>query len=128
MALARTNASGHYEAQDGADHVKRIVAYRRLADYPFIVTAAQATDEAFGDFYENSRDYLIIRAAATAIIVLFFGVVTVLAFRLQRNRVELKDQRRFLETLVDNIPTGITVRSMRPENFGQYVCAASRAS
>lgn len=126
MALARTNASGHYEAQDGADHVKRIVAYRRLADYPFIVTAAQATDEAFGDFYENSRDYLIIRAAATAIIVLFFGVVTVLAFRLQRNRVELKDQRRFLETLVDNIPTGITVRSMRPENFGQYVlCSES---
>jgi diguanylate cyclase (GGDEF)-like protein/PAS domain S-box-containing protein len=45
----------------------------------------------------------------------------VLAFRLQRQRAELKAQRHFLETLVDNIPSGITVRSMRPETFGQYV-------
>jgi diguanylate cyclase (GGDEF)-like protein/PAS domain S-box-containing protein len=126
MALARTNASGHYEAQSDPDHVKRIVAYRKLADYPFIVTAAQATDEALGDFYERRSNYLIIRAAATAVIMLFFGVVTVLAVRLQRHRAELKSQRHFLETLVDNIPSGITVRSMRPENFGQYVlCSES---
>jgi diguanylate cyclase (GGDEF)-like protein/PAS domain S-box-containing protein len=126
LAFARTNASGHYETQDGADHVRRIVAYRRLADYPFIVTAAQATDEAFGEFYKTRRDYLIIRVAATAIIVLFFGIVTLQAVRLQRHRTELKSQRYFLETLVDNIPSGITVRSMRPENFGEYVlCSES---
>ena len=126
VALARTNASGHYETQGGADHVRRIVAYRRLPDYPFIVTAAQATDEAFGDFYQNRRDYLIIRVAATAIIALFFGIVTLQAVRLQRQRAELKSQRYFLETLVDNIPSGITVRSMGPENFGRYVlCSES---
>ena len=54
-------------------------------------------------------------------IIPVFSVVTVLALRLQRHRDELKAQRRFLETLVDNIPSGITVRSMRPENVGQYV-------
>jgi len=121
LALAQTNPSGHYETDSGPDRVTRIVAYRKLADYPFIVTAAQAKAEALDDFYRQRRSYLIIRAAATAVIMLFFGIVTVLAFRLQRNRVELKNQRRFLKTLVDNIPSGITVRSMRPKNFGQYV-------
>ena len=126
VALAQANAWGHYETQSAHDHVMRIVAYRKLADYPFIVTAAQAKDEALADFYQQRRNYLIIAAAATAVIILFFGVVTVLAARLQRHRAELKDQRLFLETLVDNIPSGITVRSMRPENFGQYVlCSES---
>jgi two-component system CheB/CheR fusion protein len=48
-------------------------------------------------------------------------VVTVLAFRLQRHRTDLKAQRRFLETLVDTMPSGITVRSMMPRTAGQYV-------
>jgi diguanylate cyclase (GGDEF)-like protein/PAS domain S-box-containing protein len=126
MALAQANAWGHYETQSAHDHVVRIVAYRKLADYPFIVTAGQAKDEALADFYQQRTNYLIIAAATTAVIILFFGVVTVLAARLQRHRGELKDQRLFLETLVDNIPSGITVRSMRPENFGQYVlCSES---
>jgi diguanylate cyclase (GGDEF)-like protein/PAS domain S-box-containing protein len=126
VALAQANAWGHYETQSAHDHVMRIVAYRKLADYPFIVTAAQAKDEALADFYQQRRNYLIVAATATAVIILFFGVVTVLAARLQRHRAELKDQRLFLETLVDNIPSGITVRSMRPENFGQYVlCSES---
>ncbi len=126
VALAQTSPSGHYETESALDHVTRLVAYRKLADYPFIVTAAQAKDEALADFYEQRRNFLVIRGAATAVIMLFFGVVTVLAYRLQRNRAELKAQRHFLETLVDNIPSGITVRSMRPENFGQYVlCSES---
>ena len=126
MALAQTSPSGHYETQSTPNDVTRIVAYRKLTDYPFIVTAAQAKDEALEEFYHERRDYLAIRAAATLVFMLFFGVVTVLAFRLQRNRAELKAQRHFLETLVDNIPSGITVRSMGPENFGQYVlCSES---
>ena len=60
-------------------------------------------------------------AAATLVIVIFFGVFTLFAVRLKRHRVKLKIQRRFLETLVDNVPSGITVRSMRPGTFGRYV-------
>jgi two-component system sensor histidine kinase BarA len=104
MAFARRNASGHYETQSGADHVRRIVAYRRLPDYPFIVTAAQATDEAFGDFYENRRDFLLIRVAATGIIAMFFGIVTLESLGLKRERAELMAKGQFLETLVDNFP------------------------
>jgi diguanylate cyclase (GGDEF)-like protein/PAS domain S-box-containing protein len=126
VARVQANPSSQYQTQSDPDHVARIVAYRKLADYPFIVTVAQATDEALDDFYQQMSTYVIIRALATVVIILFFSVVTVLAMRLQRHRAELKSQRLFLETLVDNVPSGITVRSMRPEDFGQYVlCSES---
>jgi diguanylate cyclase (GGDEF)-like protein/PAS domain S-box-containing protein len=69
----------------------------------------------------NRSIYLVIAATATVAILLFFAVLTVLAVRLQRQRAELKVQRRFLETLVDNVPSGIAVRSMLPDTYGQYV-------
>jgi diguanylate cyclase (GGDEF)-like protein/PAS domain S-box-containing protein len=121
MALAEANPAGHYEERSSLDHVRRIVAYRKLADYPFIVTAAQSTDEALSDFYQNRSIYLVIAAVATVVILLFFAVITILAMRLSRHRAELRSQRRFLENLVDNLPAGIAVRSMRPNTYGQYV-------
>lgn len=121
VARARTNAVGHYEARSSIDNVMRIVAYRKLADYPFIVKAARATDEALADFYTYRNNYLIIAGAATVVILVFFSVITVLALRLQRRQDELKLQRRFLETLLDNVPSGIAVRSMLPGAFGKYV-------
>jgi diguanylate cyclase (GGDEF)-like protein/PAS domain S-box-containing protein len=121
VARAKINAVGHYEARSEIDHVARIVAYRKLADYPFIVKVARATDEALGDFYKSRNNYLIAAVGATIVILVFFSVVTALALRLQRRQAELKLQRRFLETLVDNVPSGISVRSMLPGNLGQYV-------
>jgi diguanylate cyclase (GGDEF)-like protein/PAS domain S-box-containing protein len=121
VARAEANVTGSYETRSDIDGAMRIVAYRKLADYPFIVTATQTTNEALDDFYRRRSNYLIIVAAATAVILVFFGVVTVLAIRLQRHRGELKAQRHFLETLVDNVPSGIAVRSMLPGTFGQYV-------
>jgi diguanylate cyclase (GGDEF)-like protein/PAS domain S-box-containing protein len=120
VTRAQTNPIGHYEERND-DGILRIVAYRKLADYPFIVTAAQSTNEALDDFYQRRNIYLSIAAAVTLVILVFFAVVTVLAVRLQRHRRALKVQRRFLKTLVDNVPSGITVRSMLPGTFGQYV-------
>jgi diguanylate cyclase (GGDEF)-like protein/PAS domain S-box-containing protein len=121
LARAQAHPSGHYETQVDPDRVTRIVAYRKVDDYPFIVTVALAKDEALDDFNQHRSGYLIIASATSALIFLFFGVVTVLAIRLQRQRSQLKTERHFLETLVDNIPSGITVRSMRPQDTGQYV-------
>jgi diguanylate cyclase (GGDEF)-like protein/PAS domain S-box-containing protein len=120
VTRAQTNPIGHYEERND-DGILRIVAYRKLADYPFIVTAAQSTNEALEDFHQHRNNYLSIAAVVTLVILIFFAVVTLLAVRLQRHRRELKVQRRFLKTLVDNVPSGITVRSMLPGTFGQYV-------
>jgi len=120
-ARAQINPAGHYESRGDFDHVTRIVAYRKLTDYPFIVTAAKATDEALVGFHRNRTNYLIAVTAATVAIVAFFAIVTILAIRLQRHRGELRVQRRFLETLFDNVPSGITVRSMQQRTLGQYM-------
>jgi diguanylate cyclase (GGDEF)-like protein/PAS domain S-box-containing protein len=116
-----TQPTGHFEAAAGPDRALRIVAYRKLADYPLIVTAEQTANDALVDFYRGRNVYLYFAAAATLAIVLFFGVVTTLAVRLQRHRIQLKDQRRFLETLVDNVPSGIAVNSLKAGTTGQYV-------
>ena len=57
VARAEANPSSHYEARSDPDRIARIVAYRKLADYPFIVTAAQAPGRALGD-YDEQPDYL----------------------------------------------------------------------
>jgi diguanylate cyclase (GGDEF)-like protein/PAS domain S-box-containing protein len=121
VTRAEARPVGHFEARSDIAEVTRIVAYRKLPDYPLIVTASRATDEGLDDFYANRRNYLVIASIATVVILVFFGVITVLALRLQRQRSELEVQRRFLETLVDNVPSGIAVRSMLAGNFGQYV-------
>jgi len=119
-ARAATSSTGHYVARGDFGRVTRIVAYQRVTDYPFIVTAAKGIDESLADFYQNRKTYLLIVAVATVMILVFFAIVTVLAIRLQKHRGELKVQRRFLETLFDNVPAGITVRSMQAPTVGQY--------
>lgn len=119
-ARAATSSTGHYVARGDFGRVTRVVAYQRVADYPFIVTTAKVIDESLSDFYQNRKNYLIIIAVATVVIVVFFAIVTILAVRLQQHRGQLKVQRRFLETLFDNVPAGITVRSMQPPTVGQY--------
>lgn len=121
MTRAAVSPIGHYDARGAFDDVARIVAYRALPDYPFIVTAGLPVDSALADFYENRNRYLIIRAIASVVILAFFAALTIQAMRLRRHRDELGAQRRFLETIVDNVPSGIAVRSMAPATFGQYV-------
>jgi diguanylate cyclase len=121
IVRALESGAGYFEGRGEVDRIKRVTAYRKMPGFPFVVTAGKATDEALSDFYLHRRNYILIALAASLAIAVFFGIVTVLAFRLQRNRAQLKVQRRFLETLVDNFPAGITVRSMQPGKVGRYV-------
>jgi diguanylate cyclase (GGDEF)-like protein/PAS domain S-box-containing protein len=121
VARAEATPVGLYESTDGGDGVARIVAYRKLRDYPVIVTVAAARSEALAGFVASRNKYLVIAALATAVILVFFSAVTVLAIRLQRHRRSLKRERQFLESILDNLPVGIAVRSMRPGAFGRYV-------
>lgn len=121
VARSERNSTGTYAATTQEDGVPRLFSYRRLADYPLVVVAGQAMDEALADFHRNRTEYVSIAAVATAVIVAFFAVITLLALRLHRHRRELNLQRHFLQTLVDNLPSGIAVRSMRSPDRGRYV-------
>ncbi|MEP7061528.1 MAG: diguanylate cyclase [Betaproteobacteria bacterium] len=121
VARAEASGDGVFEATSFADGISRFVAYRRMPDYPFIVTAAKARDEALDPLRQSSVQYLVVRWIATAVIVIFFSIVTVLAFRLQRHRGDLKRERQFLESILNNLPSGIAVRRMRGAEVGEYV-------
>lgn len=121
VARAEASPQGFFESESRDDGVIRLVAYRKLPGYPFIVTVGEARDEAYAEYFTNRTYRLWIVGIITATILIFFSVVTVLAARLQRHRRDLKAQRQFLQTLVDNLPAGIAVRSMRTDTFGRYV-------
>ncbi|NDP43595.1 MAG: diguanylate cyclase, partial [Aromatoleum sp.] len=121
VAQAQLAAEGSYEGVSPIDGTLRLIAYRKVADYPFIVMAAQAKDEVLAEFHRSRDRYLLIATATSAVILAFFAVVTVLAVRLQRNRADLKTQRGFLQTLVHNLPIGVAVRSMKAADHGRYL-------
>ncbi len=121
VAHARNHARGYYEEAGADDGVVRLVAYRELPDYPFVVAAGAARDDALAGLAADRVQYLAAATIATIVILLFFSVVTVMASRLQRNRRALTRERRFLKTVVDNIPAGISVRSMRGGDSGRFV-------
>jgi diguanylate cyclase (GGDEF)-like protein/PAS domain S-box-containing protein len=112
---------GHYERASPYDGVPRLVAYRKLADYPIIVAAAQGTYETLGQFRRHRATYIVVAAIASALIVAFFLSMTMLTRRLERRTSQLRAQRRFLQALLDNIPLGISVRRFGGPGSGKYL-------
>ena len=118
---ARLNPVGSYEGVSATDHLTRLFAYRQLEDYPLVIAAGQEKNESLVAFRRSQSNYLIIAALATGAILLFFAVVTTLAMRLQRHGEKLAEQRRFLRTLIDNMPDGVAVRSVHAGSAGAYL-------
>ncbi|MEO6929153.1 MAG: diguanylate cyclase [Casimicrobiaceae bacterium] len=117
----RTASQGTYQKISSYDGVTRYAAYRELPDYPFVVAVGKSRDEALAAYAAIRNDYYFAAAFVTLVIVAFFVLVTILAMRLQRHRSELKRERQFLESVLDNIPSAITVRSVRGDGRGRYV-------
>jgi diguanylate cyclase len=121
FAQARQSPIGSFEGTSVIDGVARLVAYRRLADYPLIVVAAEAKDEVLVDHYRTRRIYLLIAAVSSVVILGFFGVVTALALRLQRQREDVTAERSFLRALVENLPFGVSVRRVDAGRPSMYL-------
>ena len=121
FAKVREHPVGSYESASVIDGVARLVAYRKLEDYPLIITAAQAKEEVLADHQVTRRIYLSIATASSIVIALFFGIVTALARRLQRQRREVTAERGFLRALVENLPFGVSVRRVDDGNSSTYL-------
>jgi diguanylate cyclase (GGDEF)-like protein/PAS domain S-box-containing protein len=120
-ARATAATSGSYEGTIGTDASPRLVSWRRLADYPLVIAAAQDRDEVLADVHATRATSLSIAALATAAIVALFAVVTALLLRLQRHRHGAQQERRFLQALVDNLPFGVSVREVESRERSRYV-------
>jgi diguanylate cyclase (GGDEF)-like protein/PAS domain S-box-containing protein len=118
---ASKSCVGVYERTSPYDGVERLVAYRRLPDYPLIVAAAQSTDEALEGFRRHRSVYLASAVAGTGVILPFFAISTLLTLRLQRRTGQLKQHRRFLQAILDNLPLGISLRRHAADGKGKYL-------
>lgn len=63
--------AGSYVAASSVDEITRIVAYRALSDYPFVVQVGSAHDEAFADYHARRIRYLVAGGLMSAAVVAF---------------------------------------------------------
>ena len=88
VILAKVAAApiGSYEGKSPLDGITRLVAYRKLRDFPLVVMAARSKQEALADFARARSVYLAGAAAVSLLIALLFGTTTVLTYRLKRSQ------------------------------------------
>ena len=121
FAAATANDAGSYIRDSVIDHTRRLLAYRKLKGYPLIVAVARAEDEVLADFTQRRAVYLATGEVVTAIMVVFFAVYTLLAFRARQSAREVRRQKSFLQALVDNLPMSVMARGMKLAERGRVV-------
>ena len=85
--LQEAPAGGYIHEGAQLDNVARIVAYRRLDDYPLVVAVGTAYEDELALFDQRRRHYLV-QAAAASLVIMFFAAW--LAFLLGRRRKEAR--------------------------------------
>jgi diguanylate cyclase (GGDEF)-like protein/hemerythrin-like metal-binding protein/PAS domain S-box-containing protein len=110
MEHARNSAVGAYRTVSVIDGVRRIVAYRKVRDWPLYVLATQSEDEVLADFDQRLRVYRWCAAIASVGILVFFAVLAALAWSLKESRYrawararKLKLASRVFESTADAI-------------------------
>lgn len=83
LARAAEADTGLYENRSPLDGVTRLFAYRKLRDFPLIVVAAKAKQEALEHFRTEQKLTITAATIASSGIVLFCVVLLVLVRRLQ---------------------------------------------
>jgi diguanylate cyclase (GGDEF)-like protein/PAS domain S-box-containing protein len=121
FAAATASDEGAYIGESVIDNQRRMVAYRKLADYPLIVAVARAEGEVMAQFDHYWGNYLIASVVASTFIVVFFSFYTVLAYRARRIAIDVRRRQSFLQAMFDNAPLGVLVRSMKAPDRGRIV-------
>ncbi len=112
-ALAERSADapvGYFDSSPAADGSARMVAYRRLHDFPLVVMASLAEGEVLAPYYERRRVYLWGASLVTVVMVIFFAITATLAWFLKESRLRAWERARELalaskvyETTADGI-------------------------
>lgn len=71
FAQLATEPVGSYVSPSTVDSITRIVAYRALSRYPFVVQVASAHDEAFADYHARRLRYLSVGLLMTTAVIAF---------------------------------------------------------
>lgn len=81
---------GHYIAPSGVDQVDRIIAFRRIADYPIFLTVATGKEEALGDWRDTRAVMLGLTAFLSLVVIAAASILVLMLRRLERSNVALR--------------------------------------
>ena len=86
LARSQIATIGGFEGVSPVDGVTRLMAYRVLDEFPLIVFAGKAKDEALADFYRHRKDYIRATSIASVAMLVFFAVIAAQAMYVARSR------------------------------------------
>ena len=101
--LARAS-EGTYSATSRLDDVPRLLAYKQLADRPFVVFTGLAESEVLAAHEARRRDELSVAGVASAVLLAIFGALSALVQRLRRSERQRHIADRRLREVTDNLP------------------------
>ena len=119
-ALGADRSSGtlfkrYQEAPSGAyltrsalsDNVERLIAYRKVRDFPLIVMVGVATKEVFANAIAKQRAYNYIATTLTALILIFVGFSVWDRVKLERMTEELAMQNLRFDAALNHMSQGL---------------------
>ena len=116
QSVARVSAgavSGNYETASVVDGVARIVSFRKITEYPLVVTVALGREEVLADFSQSKLVLARLMILMDAALLIIMGLGTVEKFRLNALRERLDDKAQMLASTLANMHEGILMADAR---------------
>jgi diguanylate cyclase (GGDEF)-like protein len=100
ITAASAATHGNFRSVSPLDGVERFVSFRRMRDYPLIVSVGLNADGAFASYFRERQKYFIVGAILT-ILVVFVGALLI------KQNWRLLHSRQVLSAAVENISQGL---------------------
>lgn len=88
-------------AASSPGQIPRVFSYRQLKDFPLVAIVGISAPEAYGKFSERRSVYLWSAASASAVILAFFALLTVLSHRLRKSMLAARQAQNTFRAVMD---------------------------
>ena len=105
--LAPASPAGTYETIPPTDGVERIVSYRRLEGYPFIIVAGLAKHNVLADWYQDTKRNLALVLVTVLVLLSLGGLAARETRRRDTARADLRRQTALLKATLENMDQGL---------------------